>query len=198
MLEYPDIPIITVDDDQYYHPELFKELYSNWKKYPNCVIANRCHLIKYSGGRPLEYQKWEMEYMKITHPSDRLFATGVGGVLYPPSIFTKDDFNINEIERYITTDDIYLKVLEKRKNINVVTLGKYYKSSYISSRSAIKERLCDQNTQGLQINNRNIMYGDLDINNYKKICYSVISGNYDCVIDPQVVTPGWQYIMFTD
>ena len=84
-----------------------------------------------------------MEYKKITYPCDRLFATGVGGVLYPPGIFSKDDFNINDINRYITTDDIYLKVLEMKKNINVVCLDRFLPAVYVNSRSATKERLCD-------------------------------------------------------
>ena len=50
----------------------------------------------------------------------------------------------------------------------------------------------------MRINNVNIAYGELDITHYKKVCYSVISGNYDRIIEPDIVTPGWQYIMFTD
>lgn len=198
MIEYPETPVITIDDDQYYAPELFSSLYLKWQKHKDCVVANRCHLIKYHNGEALPYQDWELEYKKITYPCDRLFATGVGGVLYPPGIFKKSDFGIDEITRYITTDDIYLKVLEMRKGINVVCLDRYLANSYINSRSATKERLCDQNIQGMQINNRNIRYGGLDIKNYRKVCYSVISGNYDRVIEPDVITSGWQYIMFTD
>lgn len=92
-------------------------LYLKWKQYPECIIANRCHLIKYFGGRPLPYKQWKIEYEKMKCPSDRLFATGVGGVLYPPGIFSQNDFDIDEIQKYITTDDIYLKVLEMRKGI---------------------------------------------------------------------------------
>lgn len=139
-----------------------------------------------------------MEYRKMTYPSDRLFATGVGGVLYPPGLFSAADFDISEIQQYITTDDIYLKVLEMRRNVLTVTLEKYYAPSYIQSKSATGERLCDQNTTGLQINDRNIALGGLDIRSYRKVCYTVISGNYDRLLEPDVVTPGWQYILFTD
>lgn len=55
MLEYPGTPIITVDDDQRYAPELFDALYRRWQQYPQCVIANRCHLIRYRDGCPLPY-----------------------------------------------------------------------------------------------------------------------------------------------
>ena len=163
MLEYPNSPIITIDDDQKYPAELFMQLYHKWQQHKNCVIANRCHLITYQDGRPLKYSQWEKEYKKITYPSDRLFATGVGGVLYPPGIFSKNDFNIDEMQKYITTDDIYLKMLEMRKNIYTVCLDRYLLPSYISSRSATSERLCDQNTSGAEINDKNIALGGLDI-----------------------------------
>jgi rRNA processing protein Gar1 len=32
----------------------------------------------------------------------------------------------------------------------------------------------------------------------RKVVYTCISGNYDTLKDPTVVTPGWEYICFTD
>ena len=31
-----------------------------------------------------------------------------------------------------------------------------------------------------------------------KICYTCITGKYDALIEPLVVTPGWKYVCFTD
>jgi len=33
---------------------------------------------------------------------------------------------------------------------------------------------------------------------YKGICYTVLSGDYDNLKNPKVVTPGWKYVCFTD
>jgi len=32
----------------------------------------------------------------------------------------------------------------------------------------------------------------------KKVCYTAIIGDYDKLHDPLIVTPGWDYICFTD
>ena len=60
------------------------------------------------------------EYKKEKTPSKLLFATGVGGVLYPPNALKISKQNINEIKTCLWDDDIYLKVLEIRYGINVV------------------------------------------------------------------------------
>ena len=48
-----------------------------------------------------------------------MFATGVGGVLYPPGAFS-GKMDTEEMKRYITADDIYLKVLEHSLGIKTV------------------------------------------------------------------------------
>ena len=33
---------------------------------------------------------------------------------------------------------------------------------------------------------------------YNGLCYTVLSGDYDTLKKPTVITPGWKYVCFTD
>lgn len=203
MKKHKDAIIITVDDDEIYSNELIRTLYKTYIDYPNCVSANRIHKMLYDkNGYALNYNKWVYEYDCISFPSFDNFATGVGGVLYPPDILGIDTLTLDEIKEYITTDDIYLKLIENRKNILVVGTNdiRLQKLNYINTESAKTVRLCDNNTKNDIINDVNIKKAGLyrKLNDFKLVCYTVISGPYDKLIEPKVVTPGWEYICFTD
>ena len=121
-----------------------------------------------------------------------------------------------EMKRYITADDIYLKVLEHSLGIMTVTAYKTRPRAlmYIKSESSLKNRLCDVNTIGETLNDEYLKNCDLrpetlgkpeafktyvkEQRNERKVVYTCISGNYDVLDDPSVVTPGWEYICFTD
>lgn len=210
MLKFPEDIIITIDDDEHYKPDTIEKLLLSYNKHPNNVSALRCHMIKRDAYKqPLPYEKWGFEISGQKEPSHELFATGVGGVLYPPGIF-KDAMNTDRMKQMITTDDIYLKELEFQLDVKVVCAYEGRPSSirYISSLSAKSNRLCDQNTQGKKINNENLKFANLSVNGYeeekqgnnhlRKIVYTCISGNYDLLREPTYITPGWEYICFTD
>ena len=64
------------------------------------------------------------EYDKLIYPSKRLVAVGVGGILYPPNIFTDEVFNKEAIRNLaLTADDIWLKIMQLMNNIPVVWTG---------------------------------------------------------------------------
>ena len=121
MMRYRDAVVITVDDDQRYRPDMVEKLLDSYKAHPDCISANRVHRIVRDGaGNALSYAQWESECSSIIEPSSELFATGVGGVLYPPDILKLSEDNLPYIRRCITADDIYLKWLENRLGIKVV------------------------------------------------------------------------------
>lgn len=154
MLKYPDEIIITIDDDQYYHPTLIEELYKSYTKHPDCISAARCHCITFASDRKMKkYNEWKHECKSSVNPSMLYFATGVGGVLYPPGIF-KNCLDTRRMKEFITTDDIYLKDLEMQLKIPVVPSysGKPHPLRYINTTSAKQTRLCDINTTGMLIN----------------------------------------------
>lgn len=120
MKKYKNTPIITIDDDGIYYKESIENLYNKYLEHPNCICANRVHKITFNNKKINKYNKWHYEYKKEQMPSYLLFATGVGGVLYPPNILKIDDTNLEDIKKCLWADDIYLKVLEIRYNIKVV------------------------------------------------------------------------------
>ncbi len=123
MKKYKENPIVTLDDDVQYYPDTIENLVKSYSKYPNCISARRCHRITLDKEKILPYRQWKWEEKSIKEPSKILMATGVGGVLYPPNILDIDSFDLDELKSCIYADDIYLKLIELRKNIPVVWSG---------------------------------------------------------------------------
>jgi len=113
--------IITVDDDILYDKNLIKDLLSSYNKYPNAISARRVHLMRKNKNSILPYNQWSWECSTYQFPSLALFATGVGGVLYPPEILPPQAFDKEVIKKLILKqDDIWLKYIELKENIPVV------------------------------------------------------------------------------
>jgi len=121
MRQYPNSIIITVDDDAMYDNNLVLDLYTSYLKNKTVVSARRVHkIIKDGANNLLPYNRWGYEYKKTGEPSHSLFATGVGGVLYPPGIFPPETFDAEKIKKLcLNADDIWLKFMEIRGGIPV-------------------------------------------------------------------------------
>lgn len=82
--EDPDRFIVTADDDCYYAANWLEQLVCVSKHTPTSVISHRAHRVRYnSDGNMQPYENWK----KNIHGPDEgpyIFATGVGGILYPP------------------------------------------------------------------------------------------------------------------
>lgn len=116
MLKYPKDIIITIDDD-FIYPKTFIEDCLNVYN-PEVISACRVHKIRHNNGHLLPYRLWEWE-SKSMEESFLLFFTGAHGVVYPPGIFTKEDFDLEQIQQCVTTDDIFLNLLSRKHNIKV-------------------------------------------------------------------------------
>ncbi len=121
--------IITADDDVIYPNDWVEKLYNTYSENLECVSTYRAHRITFDDKDDMkEYNSWNMFANGEKGPSHMLFATGVGGILYPPNFFSDEVLNINDIERLCpTTDDVWLKVMEIKKNIKVVKVDTYSK-----------------------------------------------------------------------
>lgn len=117
--------IITVDDDVIYDAGRLEALFISYLRYPRAVSAGRVHNMTFEqDGKLKPYLDWEFECDTILNPSSQLFATGVGGVLYPPSLLPDITFNKELIKKYsLFTDDIWLKFMELINGIPVVYSG---------------------------------------------------------------------------
>ncbi len=121
MQDFPDALVITVDDDIIYTADLVETLMNSWMACPDCVHARRVHKMAFGADGTLKpYDDWTFECKALKCPSDDLFATGVGGVLYPPHIFDESVFDAAKIkELCLENDDIWLKWHELRLGVKV-------------------------------------------------------------------------------
>lgn len=150
MQKYRNYAIITIDDDVVYTPDLVESLYNEYMKHPNCICARRCHLIKrYKDGNLLPYKSWGWQNKSCVEPRYDLFATGVGGVLYPPDILNIDESMMDGVKACINADDIYLKWLELNKGIKTVWVSNNHLSGLGvikgSQEIALYKSNCNQN-----------------------------------------------------
>lgn len=121
--KFPNSIIITFDDDVFYDIRTVENLLKTYVRFPYAVSASRVHLINTDKETKniSPYNKWIRDYGKEYSPSLALMATGVGGVLYPPSIIGHIVF---DYDRIINTckfgDDLWLKFCEVLSCVPVV------------------------------------------------------------------------------
>lgn len=123
MQKYPEDIIITVDDDNVYDNKVTETLLQSYMKFPNCVSANRVHLISFDKNKQIKpYMQWNSQVIhNMLVPNLSLLPTGVGGVLYPPHCLYKEAFNDELIKRLCpTTDDLWLKIMSVKQGISTV------------------------------------------------------------------------------
>ncbi len=114
MQEFPDNPIITLDDDVEYPKDTLQKLWTSYQSFPHAVSAIRAHRISITNGKIGRYNEWtQNEPMFYRRPSMLAFATGVGGILYPPRCLPPVAFDKHLIEENcLLGDDIWLKCME--------------------------------------------------------------------------------------
>lgn len=165
MKKYRQYPIITIDDDVIYTPDLISSLYTAYASNPKCVCARRVHLITYTNrGTIKKYDDWVGECRTVTTPSFDLFATGVGGVLYPPDILKISDENLDGIRNCICADDIYLKYLEDLYNVPVL----WVKNGKVHGKRKIVENQKNALSKDNVLKKRNDEYIKIFLKNKKK------------------------------
>jgi hypothetical protein len=126
MQEHPDDIVITVDDDNLYPPDLVETLLAGYLRYPFAVSAMRCHQMAFDdSGHLLPYDQWRWTIKGARGLSPLYFATGVGGVLYPPRVLPAGCLDAGFIaERGISQDDVYLKIAELMADVPVYCLAR--------------------------------------------------------------------------
>jgi len=80
-------PLVTADDDQLYPRWWLAGLLRNYRQNPENISCYRAHRVGLAGDVLTPYETWEP--CKTTIASFRHFATGVSGVIYPPSFLAR-------------------------------------------------------------------------------------------------------------
>lgn len=154
MKEYSDCIIVTVDDDVLYDKHLIEKLLETHNRFPKAIVAGRARVINYDQNTFKPYNEWNL-IENVERPSMNLLATGVGGVLYPPYLLNVDKLlDIDEINKYIYVDDLWLKTIEILSGIPTVLCNPKVDRKRIVIPVAQKNGLTQKNV----FENQNDMY----------------------------------------
>lgn len=104
---HPEAVIVTADDDTYYWRGWLASLVAAHRREPRAIWCHRAHWITLDAqGSARPYADWEQRTSRLE--GDRLFATGVGGVLYPPGALHPDALDRGAFGRLApTADDLW-------------------------------------------------------------------------------------------
>lgn len=124
LAEQPDAYIVTADDDLYYRETWLEDLVKTAVAHPGQVVAHRTHRITYaSDGAMNSYEMWKKDRRGAVAGAD-IFATGVGGVLYPPGCLHPDTGQIELFQQLAPhSDDIWLYWMARRQGTLVRRIG---------------------------------------------------------------------------
>lgn len=101
-----DLPFIIIDDDFLYPKNWLDTLLASYLEHPDAVSCMRAHEMSFGSGL-LPYAQWPP--CKSDQPRAQTFATGVGGVLYPPSLHQHIRSRGEDFLRYAPrADDVWL------------------------------------------------------------------------------------------
>lgn len=141
LIEYPDDIIVTADDDVFYPRDWLKKLYQQHLRHPRNIICHRCHRFTFDKkGEVAPYSKWPHN---VTAPKASYynFATGVGGVLYPPHTMYKDVCNIELFKQLSPyADDVWFWAMEVLAGTKVKTFwGRMRKIKLVNAEREMRE-----------------------------------------------------------
>lgn len=124
LAEFPERPIVTVDDDVYYPSNTIATLLRMRQKFPNCVVGNWARRLGVDAQgfvRPVRtgelltppslYRSIEQP-RHVARPSPATFLYGTGGVLYPAGALSPQAGDATAFRELCPTeDDIWFKAM---------------------------------------------------------------------------------------
>ena len=133
---YPEYLVVTVDDDIFYPRDMLETLLKHHAIKPGSIIANRVREILIKDEKIKNYRNWPINMINHSNPTHNIIATGVGGVLYEPSLISQRAFDKNKIlELAPKADDVWLKAIELVHIIPVVFTN-YYRYQFIEVKNS--------------------------------------------------------------
>lgn len=112
--EFPNNPILTVDDDLYYNPNYMEWMTNAYYQSDKETVLGQwgCIPLK-KNGKYLPYSQWPD--CKLGTKEDEKLFIGCCGVCYPPRVFDGEIFNEQIFMQLCpTADDIWFWVMEER------------------------------------------------------------------------------------
>jgi hypothetical protein len=133
LAQYPNLPIIVVDDDLVLSPDLTLQLMLEHHLYPGAIIASRTHRVSYSPDGSLEpFSAWEKASDSLLGPSFDLIPTSGAGTLFPAGSLHPDALNeVRYSELAFHTDDLWWYFQARRISTKVRRLPGYRPLEFI-------------------------------------------------------------------
>ena len=131
--EYPDSYIVTADDDIYYPQDWLENIWQNYQKYPNTIIASRVRQIEFNYDKTLRsYNDWGFsdEYSS----SFCNFSTNGAGTLFYPNALSHLTTNESLFLKLCPScDDVWLWAMAVINKTKITSIGNPLKSlTYIN------------------------------------------------------------------
>ena len=121
MREFPELTVITADDDMFYPESWTEKLVETADAYPDLIVCYKAERARFgSDGNILPYDDWD-DAVDADSPAYDLVPIGYKGILYPPhslaqDVFDKDFFMVAECRN----DDLWLKTMSLVADSRVV------------------------------------------------------------------------------
>lgn len=103
---YPELPIVTCDDDLIYHKTWLSTTYAEHVKNPTFIIGNQTRIISYREHKVAPYKTWQHSKNTDYH-SLLTLPIGANGVIYPP----------NSLNRLVFDKELFLKLAPKADDL---------------------------------------------------------------------------------
>ena len=129
---FPDNPILTVDDDVYYHEDFIESFLEGYEESDKrTVLGTEGRIVTYCDEKLLPYTQWIS-----CHDGDMsqpVSFYGEGGCLYPPHVFDDEILNKDVFQRLApTADDLWFWVMEQRCGVKTQLLPNFRTKLYTS------------------------------------------------------------------
>ena len=124
MQKYPDLGVITLDDDIIYHKSLVKGLLNNRTENPKTIVGYVGKAMVKNENQLHMYYREKNAANKKT-PSSQVYLIGWGGIYYPAGSLHEKAFNEDEVRRIVPGrgSDIWFWAAALANNTNQICLG---------------------------------------------------------------------------
>lgn len=140
--EFPDYYIVTADDDLFYPRDWLYKLTSRVSDKKE-IIAHRVHTPMFVDNKLLPYVKWQHDSQG---EGSVLFATGIGGILYPPNAFVEQVLDEDSfMEICASADDVWFFWMARKKGVYVSWSG--YKFNTVNWLGTDESGLATENVE---------------------------------------------------
>lgn len=147
--ELPDEVLVTCDDDLYYPTDWLERLWRTYEENPSGIKAHRAHRVRLDErGALAPYHEWEWTIHREAYPNPSFlnFATGVGGVLYPPHSLMEEVVDSQKfLELAPMADDVWLWAMEVLAGSQIEIARDQMRQRLPAFRTKNNSNLCDYN-----------------------------------------------------